>query len=45
MKTKLFGTDGIRGKSNQYPILPDTIVHIGQALGVLLNKKEEVKKK
>ena len=44
MKTKLFGTDGIRGKSNQYPILPDTIVHIGQALGVLLNKKEELKK-
>ncbi len=44
MRVKLFGTDGIRGKSNQYPILPDTVVRIGQALGVLLNKKEELKK-
>ena len=44
MGVKLFGTDGIRGKSNQYPILPDTVVRIGQALGVLLNKKEELKK-
>ena len=44
MKTKLFGTDGIRGKSNQYPILPDTVAHIGQALGVLLNRKEKSKK-
>ena len=42
MKTKLFGTDGIRGKSNKYPILPDTIVRVGQALGVLLNKREEL---
>ena len=43
MKTKLFGTDGVRGKSNQYPILPDTVVHIGQALGVLLNKRDKLK--
>ena len=44
MKFKLFGTDGIRGKSNQYPILPNTVLHIGQALGLLLNKKEELDK-
>ena len=44
MKMKLFGTDGIRGKSNKYPILPDTIVRVGQALGVLLNKREELSK-
>lgn len=35
---KLFGTDGIRGRSNQDPILPSQIVRIGQALGVLLTQ-------
>ena len=44
MKTKLFGTDGIRSKANQYPLLPDTIVHIGQSLGVLINKREKSRK-
>jgi len=46
-KKKLFGTDGIRGKSGVYPITPDMVVKIGQALGVLLHKnkkKEEIVK-
>lgn len=44
MKVKLFGTDGIRGKANQPPILPNTIVRVGQALGVILNKKDKLNK-
>jgi len=35
---KLFGTDGIRGKSGVYPITPDMVVKIGQALGHILSK-------
>ncbi len=33
---KLFGTDGIRGKANVYPLDPQTVVKIGQAAGVIL---------
>jgi len=31
---KLFGTDGIRGKANQYPITPEMGVRIGKAAAV-----------
>lgn len=30
---KLFGTDGIRGKANQYPMSPDLVLQLGQAIG------------
>ena len=36
---KLFGTDGIRGKANSFPITPDIALRVGQALGVLLKEK------
>ncbi|MEY4616498.1 MAG: hypothetical protein RJB66_1458 [Pseudomonadota bacterium] len=36
---KLFGTDGIRGQANQFPMLPNVVVKVGQAIGVLLQKK------
>lgn len=36
---KLFGTDGIRGTSNQYPMTPEVVVKIGQAIGLLIRKK------
>ena len=36
---KLFGTDGIRGKANSFPITPDIALKVGQALGVLLKDK------
>lgn len=36
---KLFGTDGIRGRANHYPITPDIVLKVGQALGVLLKRK------
>ncbi len=35
---KLFGTDGIRGKANLYPLDPQTVVKIGQAAGSILAK-------
>ena len=36
---KLFGTDGIRGKANTYPITPEIALRVGQALGALLKEK------
>lgn len=38
-KTKLFGTDGIRGTANQYPMVPETVIKIGQAIGYLLQQR------
>lgn len=35
---KLFGTDGIRGTANQYPMTPDIVVKVGQAIGHLLQQ-------
>ncbi|MEA2015396.1 MAG: phosphoglucosamine mutase [Actinomycetota bacterium] len=37
---KLFGTDGIRGVANEYPITPDMIVQIGQATAYILKKRK-----
>jgi phosphoglucosamine mutase len=36
---KLFGTDGIRGRVNEYPITPQTVVRVGMAIGKILFKK------
>jgi len=36
---KLFGTDGIRGTANQWPMTPETVVKIGQAIGYILQKQ------
>ena len=36
---RLFGTDGIRGTSNQFPMMPEVVVKIGQAIGYLIRKK------
>src|ERR1039458_9123914 len=33
---KLFGTDGIRGTANQFPMTIDVVTKVGQALGHLL---------
>lgn len=33
---RLFGTDGIRGTANQWPMTPETVVKIGQAIGHVL---------
>jgi phosphoglucosamine mutase len=37
---KLFGTDGIRGTANQYPMTPDMVIKVGQAIGYLLQKQK-----
>jgi len=39
-KIKLFGTDGIRGTANVFPMMPDMVVKIGQAIGCLLQKQQ-----
>ncbi len=36
MVTKLFGTDGIRGKANEYPITPEIALRTGQAISRVL---------
>lgn len=33
---KLFGTDGIRGVANQWPLTPDFVVRLGQAIGQII---------
>ncbi|MGE0764070.1 MAG: phosphoglucosamine mutase [Bdellovibrionales bacterium] len=33
---KLFGTDGIRGTANKFPITPDVVMKVGQAIGYWL---------
>jgi phosphoglucosamine mutase len=35
---RLFGTDGIRGAANKFPMIPDVVVRVGQALGYLLSQ-------
>ncbi len=37
---RLFGTDGIRGTANVYPMTPETVVRIGQAIGYMLQKQQ-----
>lgn len=35
---KLFGTDGIRGRANSYPMTPETVVRIGMAIAKVLKR-------
>ncbi len=36
---KLFGTDGIRGKSNTFPMTADLALKLGQAAGIIFKKR------
>ena len=38
-KERLFGTDGIRGKANVYPMSPDLVLRLGQAIGLYFRSK------
>jgi phosphoglucosamine mutase len=38
MARRLFGTDGIRGTANKFPMTSDVIVKVGQAMGLLLRQ-------
>ncbi len=42
---KLFGTDGIRGRSNQFPVQADVILKVGQAFGYLLQQSKKPNRK
>ena len=39
---KLFGTDGIRGKANEYPMIPETAVAVGRAIASFFKKEKGV---
>jgi len=39
--TKLFGTDGVRGTANSFPMTTDVVMKVGQALGYLLRSRNE----
>ena len=41
MSKKLFGTDGIRGVANQYPITPEVALRVGRAVARLLQSDGE----
>lgn len=43
-KTKLFGTDGIRGKANIYPITAEIALKIGMAVGEFFKNENKNKK-
>lgn len=36
---RLFGTDGIRGTANQFPMTPDVVMKVGQAMGHILRRQ------
>jgi len=38
MSKKLFGTDGIRGRANKFPLTVDMISRIGMAIGAILRR-------
>lgn len=40
MKQRLFGTDGIRGIANQYPIVPELMVKLGRAVTRMLRSAD-----
>ena len=38
---KLFGTDGIRGRANEFPLTPEYVTRIGSAIGEVLGRTGE----
>lgn len=45
MTRKYFGTDGIRGKTGEYPITPEFFIKLGYAAGIVLTKSWNNEKK
>lgn len=39
MERRLFGTDGIRGEANVFPMLPEIALQVGRAIGYLFKNK------
>jgi len=44
MIKKLFGTDGIRGEANVFPMLPEIALQVGRAIGYLFKNNVSVSK-
>lgn len=42
---RLFGTDGMRGRVNEYPMLPDLALRLGLAAGAYFRKKDKKRHK
>lgn len=40
MSEKLFGTDGIRGQANKYPVTAEVALRVGKALGIKLHRTD-----
>ena len=36
---KLFGTDGIRGVANVYPMVPEVVLNVGKAIAYVFKEK------
>ena len=43
MNKKLFGTDGIRGEANIFPMLPEIALQVGRAIGYLFRDRSSQK--
>ena len=41
MGKKLFGTDGVRGRVNTYPMTADLVLRLGLAAGAFFRKKNK----
>ena len=39
LQNKIFGTDGVRGQANCYPMSPDVVLRLGQAIGWHFKRK------
>ena len=37
---KLFGTDGVRGKANEFPLRPEDLIRFGQSLAYLVKQQD-----
>ncbi|WP_409361139.1 phosphoglucosamine mutase [Bartonella heixiaziensis] len=44
MAQKYFGTDGIRGKANVFPMTPDFAMKVGMAVGILFRSQHQTRR-
>lgn len=44
MARKLFGTDGVRGLANQWPMTPEVALKLGQAAALVFRQKHQLKR-
>ena len=38
---KIFGTDGVRGRANQFPMVPEIALALGRAAGKMLRSRSK----